>query len=263
MRYTAKKLAQLSGVSVRTLHWYDKIGLLKPASYGEENGYRYYDRKQLLALQHILFFRELGFKLKDIAEALSSDNFDQISALRAHQEQLETKIERFRQLIKTIKRTITDLEGGKKMEDKQLYQGFYDWAENQTATAYGLVNTNDVQYKQSDAEQIVMKNLKKVDTTSWSKADWDKHAKQGQDIYAAVTRCLEKNLKPKDAEVQKIVATHYTYTKSFHDLKPGVYEALAELYRTHKAFKSQLDAHSKKLPEFMSEAMLQYAKSMK
>ena len=72
MAYTAKKLADLSGVSVRTLHWYDEQGLLKPAYYGDENRYRYYEKEQLLTLQQILFFRELDFKLEEIKEIIHS-----------------------------------------------------------------------------------------------------------------------------------------------------------------------------------------------
>ena len=71
MAYTVKELAQISGVSIRTLHWYDEVGLLNPAYHGS-NGYRYYEEEQLLILQQILFFRELGFELKQIRKVLAS-----------------------------------------------------------------------------------------------------------------------------------------------------------------------------------------------
>lgn len=74
MAYTVKDVAGMSGISVRTLHFYDETGLLKPASYGE-NGYRYYEEPQLLMLQQILFYRELGFGLKQIKEILSRAGF--------------------------------------------------------------------------------------------------------------------------------------------------------------------------------------------
>ena len=80
MAYTVKNLAQLSGVSIRTLHFYDEIGLLKPAYCGDNN-YRYYEEEQLLMLQQILFYRELGLQLNDIQRVLSSDSFDKIEAL--------------------------------------------------------------------------------------------------------------------------------------------------------------------------------------
>jgi DNA-binding transcriptional MerR regulator len=73
MSYRVKGLAELSGVTIRTLRWYDTIGLLKPAYHGA-NGYRYYEEEQLLRLQQILFFRELGFSLKDIQKILEADS---------------------------------------------------------------------------------------------------------------------------------------------------------------------------------------------
>src|SRR5580693_668450 len=88
MAFTVNKLAKLSGVSVRTLHFYDEIGLLKPAYYGDNN-YRYYEEAQLLMLQQILFFRELGFQLNDIQRIIASPDFDKIKALESHRKILE------------------------------------------------------------------------------------------------------------------------------------------------------------------------------
>src|SRR5579883_2034362 len=110
MPYTVNKLAKLSGVSVRTLHFYDEIGLLKPAFYGENN-YRYYEEEQLLMLQQILFFRELGISLNEIQKVVSSDDFDQIEALTSHRINLEKNIERMQKLLKTIDKTVSYLRG--------------------------------------------------------------------------------------------------------------------------------------------------------
>jgi len=127
MAYTVKELAQLSGVSVRTLHFYDEIGLLKPAHVGE-NQYRYYNEEELLALQQILFFRELGFELKKIRSIMSRSGFDRIEALQAHREVLLKERMRMGKLIATIDHTLDKLKGGhrmkSKMKDADLYQGF-------------------------------------------------------------------------------------------------------------------------------------------
>src|ERR1041385_8569080 len=101
MAYTVKKLAKLSGVSVRTLHFYDELGLLKPARYGE-NGYRYYEKEELLRLQQILFYRELGFPLGEIAGLLSASREGQLRSLREHRRVLEKNERRTRELIRTI-----------------------------------------------------------------------------------------------------------------------------------------------------------------
>ena len=111
MAYTAKQLADISGLSVRTLHWYDKQDLLKPAYYGEDNGYRYYEKEQLLILQQILFYRELNFQLADIREIIHDSSFNKIKALEEHEVKLKNQIKRIKQLVKTVQTTILDLRG--------------------------------------------------------------------------------------------------------------------------------------------------------
>src|SRR6187455_3679184 len=98
MAYTVKKLAGMSGVSVRTLHFYDEVALLKPAYHGA-NGYRFYEEPQLLTLQQILFYRELGFELKQIKRILGRKNFEKVAALKSHREVLEKNATRTRTLI--------------------------------------------------------------------------------------------------------------------------------------------------------------------
>jgi DNA-binding transcriptional MerR regulator len=90
MSYTVKQLAKIAGVSVRTLHYYDQIGLLKP-SFIKENGYRYYEEPELLKLQQILFFRELQFSLEDIVLMINSPGFNQLEALKDQRKLLELK----------------------------------------------------------------------------------------------------------------------------------------------------------------------------
>src|SRR5690242_13135502 len=120
---TVKQLAAISGVTVRTLHHYDEIGLLRPASVGA-NGYRLYGRNELLRLQRILFHRELGVPLSEIAELLDLEAGDQVSILRQHREKLAAERERYRILIATIDRTIADLNGEAPMANADLYKGF-------------------------------------------------------------------------------------------------------------------------------------------
>jgi len=123
MAYTVKRVAALSGVSVRTLHFYDEAGLLKPA-YTGANGYRFYEEPQLLTLQQILFYRELGFELRQIRQLLGRPDFQRVDALRSHRDALEERLARTRRLLETIDRTIDHLEGSKPMKDEQIFAGF-------------------------------------------------------------------------------------------------------------------------------------------
>jgi DNA-binding transcriptional MerR regulator/uncharacterized cupin superfamily protein len=123
MAYTVKEVAAMSGVSGRTLHFYDEIGLLKPARYGE-NGYRYYEEPQLLALQQILFYRELGFELKQIHSILARPDFERVAALESHREVLEKNLARTQTLLDTIDKTIAHLRGAKPMPSEEIFRGF-------------------------------------------------------------------------------------------------------------------------------------------
>ncbi|MBI2947673.1 MAG: MerR family transcriptional regulator, partial [Verrucomicrobia bacterium] len=122
MAYTVKKVAAMSGVSVRTLHFYDEVGLLKPAYLGA-NGYRYYEEPQLLTLQQVLFYRKLGFELKQIKKILSRPDFDKVTALESHRKVLRKNLADTRRLIQTIDKTIEHLKGTKKMKGKELFVG--------------------------------------------------------------------------------------------------------------------------------------------
>ena len=123
MAYTVKQVAEMSGVSVRTLHFYDETGLLKPAYIGA-NGYRFYEEPQLLTLQQILFYRELGFELKQIKEVLGRANFEVVAALESHRQVLEQSLTRTHELLDTIDKTIKHLKGTKKMKTDEMFAGF-------------------------------------------------------------------------------------------------------------------------------------------
>src|SRR5438270_8995919 len=123
MAYTVKQVAAMSGVSVRTLHFYDETGLLKPAYHGA-NGYRFYEEPQLLMLQQILFYRELGFGLNQIKQILGRADFEKIAALESHRSVLEQEFARTRALIDTIDKTIEHLKGNKRMTSEEMFVGF-------------------------------------------------------------------------------------------------------------------------------------------
>ncbi len=121
--YTVKQLSDLAGVSVRTLHYYDEIGLLRPAAHGD-NRYRYYDEEALLRLQQILFFRELDFSLGDIKEIMDRPDFNLIEALQAHRQALKQRAGRLHRLISTVDKTILHLKGEPEMSPQSLFEEF-------------------------------------------------------------------------------------------------------------------------------------------
>lgn len=123
MAYTVRQVAAMSGISVRTLHFYDETGLLKPA-YTGTNGYRFYEEPQLLTLQQVLFYRELGFELKEIKRIVGRADFEKVTALRSHRDVLQKNLDRTRSLIETVDKTIEHLQGTRSMTSEELFQGF-------------------------------------------------------------------------------------------------------------------------------------------
>jgi DNA-binding transcriptional MerR regulator len=123
MAYTVKQLAKLAGVSVRTLHYYDSIGLLKP-SYVRPNGYSAYEQPELVKLQQILFFKELEFPLARIIDILNSPGFDVAEALRDQRTLIEMQQQRLDGLLSAIDTTMRDLRGETEMNIEELYSSF-------------------------------------------------------------------------------------------------------------------------------------------
>lgn len=117
-----KEVAELVGISVRTLHHYDEIGLLKPDK--TESGYRLYSQEHLDDLQQILFFRELGFPLKKIKEIMKEPSFDRENALKIHRKMLVEKSIQIHQMITTIDKTLQHKKGEINMTNKEKFAGF-------------------------------------------------------------------------------------------------------------------------------------------
>ena len=256
MAYTIKKLSELSRVSTRTLRWYDEIGLLKPAFYGS-NQYRYYEETQLLKLQQILFFRELGFPLEDIQRILLSSDFDQLEALSKHKQALEKRVDQTKELINTIDTTILHLRGNQIMKPEEFYHGFKDWMKD-----YGkeelLIKKFDGSEDLSSAEKIVLNSVI-INTKPPEKKEWEAILKQSNQIYREITKCLIENLEPKSSEVQSAIKKHCEFTSQYHQMSREVYLALAELYSSKKEYRDQLDPFHPQLYDYIARAMSIYA----
>lgn len=253
MAYTVKKLSELSGVSVRTLHFYEEIALLKPAYYGS-NGYRYYEEKQLLQLQQILFFKELGFSLKQIEKVVGKDDFDQLASLHSHRRALSKEWEKIGVLLKTIDKTIKHLNGKKKMKDKEIFDGF----------CITLVKKAKPGTSYEAAEELVFKSVKDPtknveDVKKRGKEFYDNINKAACELFAKISACIEKGLSPTSQEVQDLIQKHHAFIQNFHDASKEVYQAMAQLYREHPEMRKQLDPFHPHLATFMAEAMKAFA----
>jgi DNA-binding transcriptional MerR regulator len=251
MAYTVKKLAELSGVSIRTLHFYDEIGLLKPAYHGS-NGYRFYEEKQLLILQQILFFRELGFELKQIQKILGKKDFDQIGALSSHRQVLLKNLQRTRKLIKTIDKTIEHLKGNKKMKEEDLYCGFITKEEQAEYLSYLKNRLGDDHPYFAEAER----NVK-----NWTKADFAHYKQESDADMKKLAELMAKHFAPSSPEVQALVKKVYQWIKGFWTPDRESFIGLGQMYTEFawKKFFGKYDPHHPRLAKFLAEGMKIFA----
>ncbi len=248
MAYTVKKLAGISGVSVRTLHYYDEVGLLKPAYYGS-NGYRFYEEEQLLTLQQILFFRELRFELNQIRKILGRSDFDKIAALTSHRQVLQKDLRRIRKLIQTIDKTIEHLQGTKKMKDQEMYSGFSP--EEQAGHEKYLIDRYGDCMKESIAES--QRKIK-----HWTKANWEASGKEFDSICQELARMIPAHIEAGSSQVQTVIRRHFQWLKQFWTPNRVSYAGHSQLILDSDLRKAYEKYHPQ-LPEFVAEGIKLFA----
>ena len=249
--YTVKQLARLSGVSVRTLHHYDAIGLLKPAFLGE-NRYRYYGREELLRLQDILFHRELGVPLQEIARLLDHDGRDRLTILSQHREMLAERVERSRQLLHTIDRTIARLNGAGTMKDSEMYAGFSP--EKQVEHEQWLV-------EKYGGEMQTEIDRGKARLAGMSEGQRRATFAEGDAAETGLLAHFQGGLLPEDPQVEPAIARHHAWITSMwaRDCPPVAYAGLADLYLSHPEFQERYEARGPGFTDWLTTAMKAYA----
>lgn len=252
-RYTVKQVATMSGVSVRTLHHYDQIGLLRPASVGD-NGYRYYGREELLRLQQILFHRELEFPLEAIAAVLAAPDFDRLAALRRHRSRLDAQARRYRRLLRTLDDTLAALEGETDMKDKDLYQGFAP--EKQAEYEAWLIDRyGDKARAEIDHGKAMMKG--------WTADDGAGFKAEIEAIEAGLAQAMADGLPPDSASVSGLVRRHHAWVARSWKAPPTreAYLGLAAMYGDHPDFRARYEDRATGLLEYLQAAMTAFAEA--
>lgn len=251
-KYGVKELANLSGVSIRTLHHYDKIGLLKPSS-RTEAGYRYYEEKELLRLQQILFYKELDFPLKEIGLLLDDPDFDHVKALQQHRKALENRQKRISSLLETIDSTIDHLKTGTIMTDPEM---LYEGLPKEMGTSYRQEAIDEYgEEVVSHAEQELMKLGK--DGFKQLQADFEQ---LNQELFAT------RNEPCESSTVQQLIARHYKIIRQFwgtsnsEDNQAEAYAGLGTLYVNDPRFTKVNGKEEPEFAEFLKKAMEYYAK---
>ncbi|MEQ9445027.1 MAG: MerR family transcriptional regulator [Rhodospirillaceae bacterium] len=249
--YTVKQMASLSGVSVRTLHHYDAIDLLKPADIGE-NGYRTYGRKELLRLQHILFHKEVGLPLADIAAILDDPTFDSLKALEAHKLALVAEAAQREVLIKTLTRTVAALSGNGNIADSDLYKGFPP--EQQSDYACWLIENYG-----GDMEKRIADSTKAYAKMSAAER------KDTMTELALIEQGLAEGLRhgePADSPAHDLLLNRHRAWIAFMWDRPcplDSYAGLADLYLSHPDFEQRYEQIEPGFTAYLTDAMKAYA----
>jgi DNA-binding transcriptional MerR regulator len=231
-----KEVADLVGISVRTLHHYDEVGLLTPDE-TTESGYRLYSNENLETLQQILFFKELGFPLKKIKEIINSPSFDREEALELHRKMLLEKRSRLDQMIATIEKTIKHSKGEIHMSNEEKFEGF------------------DFSYNPYEEEARERWGDKAVDNAN------AKFGKKEQDAMNTIYRNLAaiRNVSPESGEAQAAIKEWYAFLNKIGTYSLDAFKGLGQMYVDDERFTKNIDKFGEGLAEFMRDAMAVYA----
>ncbi|MGH3660681.1 MAG: MerR family transcriptional regulator, partial [Micromonosporaceae bacterium] len=248
MAWSIAEVARMSNVTSRTLRHYHAIGLLPPAWIGG-NGYRYYEREQLLRLQQILVMRQLGLGLEMISEIVN-DSRDPVAALRAHHRSLLTERDRFQRLADTVANTIKELEGG----DDVAKVSVEHWFE-------GLDSETQAQYEAEAAErwgaEAVTESKRRVG--SWSKQQQEQSQQEWAATLTELVKLIEADVPVDDPRIFEILDGHYRWLSGHWTPNRESYAGLGDLYADDPRFRKKFDKTHPKLAEFLRAAMSKYA----
>lgn len=255
MDYIVQSLAALSGVSRRTLRYYDQIGLLKPARVAE-NGYRIYGKEQVERLQQILLYRALGMKLEEIQAVLSAPDFDACRALEEHLCRLEEKKQQIEKQIQSVRKTLSAKKGDYIMKDAERFEGFKEEMIRENEAKYGS------EIRQKYGEEAVDASIFKV--RGMSEERWQAAEALRTKAEALFGEAMREG-DPKSETARQACAVHGEWIRLFW--KDGTYlkaahAALGEMYAADPRFRAYYEKQiGEGAAEFLRDALAVYAQT--
>ncbi len=244
MKMSIKEFSSLTGVSARTLHYYDEIGLLKPDIVNSDNGYRFYTEKSYEKMLEVLFLKELDFSLKDISEIILSPSYNKKEAFKKQKELLVLKKERLESLIFALEKA----EKGELTMDK--LNNKFEKTKNQYADEVKQKWGNTDAYKESQ---------KKASSMS---ADEKKKATDGlESIMAEFSAVMKNGFSPASDETQALCKKLQIHiTNNFYTCTKEILMGLGEMYVLDERFKENIDKNGEGTAEFIRSAIKLYCK---
>lgn len=241
----------MSGISIRTLHYYDQIGLLKP-SRSEDNGYRLYNDGSIVRLQQILFLKELEFPLSEIKRILDDPHFNEAEALHMHRRVLVEKRDRLSRIIQSVDESIEAIKGGKKMDsnkrlqpfDRSKLDEFQKQYEQEVKEKYGQTKA----YEQFEGKR-----------KSYKDDDFSIIEQERIEIFKKIAAVMDLN--PEEQTVQELIHEWRMHITRYHyECTIEIFRGLGEMYTADERFKNNLDQIRDGFAEYMSDAIRLYGR---
>ncbi len=249
-KYTVSQVAALSGVTVRTLHHYDEIGLLTPRERSRV-GYRLYDEADLLRLQQILVGRELGLALEEIRQQLDDPKFDHRAALVRQRAELQRRASETAAMLRAIDAALIQLDEADKRQTnldrkesqmKALFDGFDPEAH---------ADESRQRWGHTDAYQESAKRTK-----NYGKAEWEQIKVEQAEIYAALAELSAGGVAPDSDAARAAVERHrLSIDRWFYPCSPQMHRNLASLYEQDARFAANIDKYGEGLTTFLVAAI--------
>ncbi len=240
MKMQINEFAKLTGVSVRTLHYYDEIGLLKPAFVDVQNGYRFYDEKSISRMQEILFYRELDFSLKAISEILSSPDYDKKKALAEQRKLLILKKERLEKIINA-------LDGAEK---GKIIMTAFDNSNYETARKQYEAEAKE-RFGNTDAYKEQVEK-----TANYSESKWQNVNDGLMLVFAKFSECMKNGNSADSNKAQALVKELQDYiTDNYYTCSKEILAGLGQMYVADERFKNNIDKQGDGTAEFVQKSI--------
>ena len=241
---TVGEVARLSGVTVRTLHHYDSIGLLVPSGRSVA-GYRLYSSADVERLQEILFYRELGIGLEEIQRLLSSRDGRRVEILRSQRSRLLDRQRRLQSLVEAIDRAIDSEERGTTMSDKEMLEVFdgFDPREHESEA--------EARWGGTAAHQEASRR-----TRRYSEADWERIKASEKEIVEALANAMKSGMEASSDAVADLADAHRLHIdENYYPCSPRHHVALSDLYVQDERFAEYWNREGSGLAEYVREAI--------
>lgn len=245
MAMTIGETAQLAKVSVRTLHHYDKLGILSPSA-RTEAGYRLYDTDDIERLHRVMVFRELGFSLDEIGRIVADPDFDRTEALRAQRALLAEKARRTGAMLQAIDAALAATEGGMEMDDRERKEMFGELFDGFDPAEY----EEEVQERWGDTDAYRQSAAR---AKRYTKADWEQIKAEGEAVTMAYLALMDAGAAPDSAEAFEAAANHCAYLgKWFYDCSPEMFGNLGAMWVADQRFTKNIDKAREGLAAYQS-----------